>query len=93
MDDVQQGPTPPKDNLIVHVAKLLREDISIAYNSTDVSLRQWPIDDDHDNWDTDDRKLQNWYYIAYSIIHDLDPKRAEDALKDLTGFTRGDNHE
>jgi hypothetical protein len=85
MNDVQQGPRPKPDNLIVHIAKCLREDISIslsARNRSDVSLRQFPIDDDHDNWDSAD-KLENWYYIAYSIIDDLDPKRAEDALIDL----------
>lgn len=83
MDNVQQGPKPPKDNLIVHIAKCLREDISVPYG-IDYRLRQFPIDDDHDNWDFAG-ELENWYYMAYSIIDDLDPKRAEDALNDLVG--------
>jgi hypothetical protein len=78
----QQGPKPPKDNLIVHIAKCLREDI-YAPHGVELTLRQWPFnDDDHDSWDIDDG-VDKWYYIAYSIIDDLDPARAKEALTDL----------
>lgn len=75
--NVQQGPAKPKDDLVTHVAKIMREDISILHNSQDVSLRQPPIhEDDHDSWG-DSQPLENWFYAAKSIIEAIDHYRSE----------------
>lgn len=74
------GPEPKKLNLVEKVAAILREDISIPYSMVDhVALRQPPINgDDHDSWDSADKK-ENWYYIAASIIDTVDKYRLENS--------------
>lgn len=82
MNDNQAGPPPEPDNLIVHIAHLLREDINIPLHHR-VLLRQAPInDDDHDSWAPSD-DLENWYYVAYSIIESIDEEKAIKALMEL----------
>lgn len=72
-DNVQQAPPAPKDDLVTHVAKILREDISIIKGS----VRQPPIyEDDHDSWD-DARPLENWFYAAKSVIEAIDRYRGK----------------
>lgn len=85
MDDIQwrqAGLKTPVDNLIVHVAKCLREDISIPFG-VHIDLRQAPINnDDHDSW-AEENGLDTWYYVAYSVIRSVDRAIADAALTDL----------
>jgi hypothetical protein len=90
--DAQQAPKPPNDNLIVHLARCLREDVYYSKDS-DIQLRQWPINgDDHDSWDNP-TDIEKWYYMAYSILQQTDPKRADDALIDLLATNPDTNSE
>lgn len=75
--NAQQAPQQPKDDLVTHVAKILREDISIPYG-VHIDLRQPPInDDDHDNWAEDDG-LGTWLYVAASIVSAVDRYRSKE---------------
>lgn len=67
----QTSGKPPRDDIIVHIAKLLREDILVDRGQ----IRQAPVyDDDHDSWDYPDKE-ENWYYVAASIIKAVDDYR------------------
>jgi hypothetical protein len=76
------------DNLIVHLAKCLREDVSVPHGVS-WQLRQWPVnEDDHDSW-SDADSLDKWYYMAYSILRQIDRPKADAALTDLVATGSG----
>lgn len=80
MSEPQQSQPTPKDDLTTHIAKILREDISIPYG-VHIDLRQPPInEDDHDSW-AEDNGLDTWLYVAQSVIDAVDRYRQEPQTK------------
>lgn len=79
MNEVMQAPASIEKSLPELVAAIMQEDIQLSGRESALNLRQPPIDDDDDNWDSltgTEYSPEKWLYAAESVIAAIDRYRS-----------------